>query len=161
MWGRGAAGNSRTKLPHTTLCGSHRWWKISTWCQLPNGMLGRVFLPGEDCGKRVILKRAPNHTLLGETARQWCQKRMVKSLYPAKGSMDFMDGIWSPFLPCDNTVFVPLFCTFVSSTMWGHLDVPSTKNRPLADVEPDSCTILKIIFFINWIESFVIKLQTN
>lgn len=87
------------------------------------------------------------------TAGRGCQ-RMRSEEYgeifiSSKGSMDFMGGVRSPYLTV-RTQYLSLFCSSVLSTTWEHPDAPPTRNRPSANVEPDSCIVLKATFFINY-----------
>lgn len=84
--------------------------------------------------------------------RDWRRMRSEENgeiFISSKGSMDFMDGVRSPYLIV-RTQYLPLFCSSVPPTTWEHLDAPPARNRPLANVEPDHCMILKITFFINY-----------
>lgn len=112
-WAEGAAANSRTKLPYTALCGSHRQWKMFTRCQLPNGMLHRLFLPGEDTGKRQSFSKGLQNIHCWERLPENEVRRVWRNLYIQQREYELHGWSSVSLLNCENTVFVPLllFCT--------------------------------------------------
>lgn len=101
-WAEGATANSRTKFPHTALCGSHRQWKYRLGCSTDSSCLVRT--QGRDSSSQ---KGSKTYTA-GRECQRMRSEENGEIFISSKGSMDFVGGVRSPYFTV-RTQYLPSF----------------------------------------------------